>query len=833
MQSSFSAASFSSTSASGSATLPARRTLPMQQSGGSSASGYLYSNTPPQSAAPLPLLAHRPSLSVTAQPTHFSQSARSPSLSSPLSPSASGLPYSFPSSNQLSQLSHIQQQQQQQPQTASVRSLASHTPTVAFSIGKREIFTPSNGFKTISKKLRQRGFRVVTLKSPITPAALKLESTVADASATTATQSASASFAGASGASETDLYPASQGGRGDTSGRMGQTRQAEDPNAMKEPPEIVVIGSPREKFSQGEFTTLKLYLDSATPTNPRSIIYLALEGGESGLPSTSLHPWTLNSSPSSSSMPVGSANQSGAIGGDSAGTTNFNYLLEELGVVVQPDAVVRASYARRPVGGAAVSSQSSSYSAAPSITRATSPSSPTSPPRPFAVSATDASVSVPPLPPQPTHHYYHPKEVLVQGGVLNRGAARAALVVRGYADMGVAGAGTARERASGGMGTAAGQAQISFVYPFGATLVVQRPSVPLLSTGTAAVPLARPVVAAWESPVGIMGAVGAESRAASTGTVTGTGAGLRGGARVVVCGSAAMFSDGYVEKEWNAAVWEVMVGWCAGGGVGVGGAVAGNGVGLAGMMEGSKIEHVVWNAIDAGEPDLCDPHPAPALPSLASTPRPCLDSGTEDLPRDFARLFAGGVFGFDPPRRVTVGGEGHVETVTKDGDIGVGGMVGAKHRKSGPMMWKDLYSALRLPAAPLTLIHPTFETPLPALQPAVFPPVLREPPPPPLELFDLDEEFMEWGQRLGEIGGKCTNLDLEYYILACGDILGVSEKLWTSGVSDEKPSVGAKGDPEQDARKVLEHVLKALVAWKRNDIGLMVAADNGGFEIMG
>lgn len=42
---------------------------------------------------------------------------------------------------------------------------------------------------------------------------------------------------------------------------------------------------------------------------------------------------------------------------------------------------------------------------------------------------------------------------------------------------------------------------------------------------------------------------------------------------------------------------------------------------------------------------------------------------------------------------------------------------------------------------PLTLIIPEFETPMLGLQPAVFPPIVKELPPPPLELFDLDEEF--------------------------------------------------------------------------------------------
>lgn len=52
-----------------------------------------------------------------------------------------------------------------------------------------------------------------------------------------------------------------------------------------------------------------------------------------------------------------------------------------------------------------------------------------------------------------------------------------------------------------------------------------------------------------------------------------------------------------------------------------------------------------------------------------------------------------------------------------------------------------LYDKLGVKKHALTLIHPQFEAPLPPLQPAVFPPAIREPPPPALELFDLDESF--------------------------------------------------------------------------------------------
>ncbi|KAJ1555615.1 Intraflagellar transport protein 52, partial [Cladochytrium tenue] len=47
-----------------------------------------------------------------------------------------------------------------------------------------------------------------------------------------------------------------------------------------------------------------------------------------------------------------------------------------------------------------------------------------------------------------------------------------------------------------------------------------------------------------------------------------------------------------------------------------------------------------------------------------------------------------------------------------------------------------------------------FETPLPPLQPAVFPPALRELPPPSLDLFDLDEQFASEKVRLAQLANK-------------------------------------------------------------------------------
>jgi len=87
-----------------------------------------------------------------------------------------------------------------------------------------------------------------------------------------------------------------------------------------------------------------------------------------------------------------------------------------------------------------------------------------------------------------------------------------------------------------------------------------------------------------------------------------------------------------------------------------------------------------------------------------------------------------------------------------------------------------LYAQLNVKKAPLTLIAPQFDTQLPPLQPAVFPPALREGAPPALDLFDLDEAFAGEKLRLAQLTNKCsdnTAEDLEYFITEGASILGV------------------------------------------------------------
>ena len=110
------------------------------------------------------------------------------------------------------------------------------------------------------------------------------------------------------------------------------------------------------------------------------------------------------------------------------------------------------------------------------------------------------------------------------------------------------------------------------------------------------------------------------------------------------------------------------------------------------------------------------------------------------------------------------------------------------------------YKELGIKHEALRLITPQFETPLPPLQAAVFPPQFRNLPDPQLELFDLDEAFSSEKSRLAQITNKCGEEDIEYYIRECADILGVASKLPNNA---------------HDAKHVLEYVFAHIVEFKK------------------
>ncbi|XP_017397711.2 intraflagellar transport protein 52 homolog isoform X1 [Cebus imitator] len=213
------------------------------------------------------------------------------------------------------------------------------------------------------------------------------------------------------------------------------------------------------------------------------------------------------------------------------------------------------------------------------------------------------------------------------------------------------------------------------------------------------------------------------------------------GGKLAVLGSCHMFSDQYLDKEENSKIMDVVFQWLTTGDI-----------------------HL--NQIDAEDPEISDYVMLPHTATLSKRNRECLQE-SDEIPRDFTTLFDLSIFQLD--------------TTSFHSVIEAHEQLNVKHE-------------------PLQLIQPQFETPLPTLQPAVFPPSFRELPPPPLELFDLDETFSSEKARLAQITNKCTEEDLEFYVRKCGDILGVTSKL---------------PKDQQDAKHILEHVFFQVVEFKK------------------
>ena len=174
-----------------------------------------------------------------------------------------------------------------------------------------------------------------------------------------------------------------------------------------------------------------------------------------------------------------------------------------------------------------------------------------------------------------------------------------------------------------------------------------------------------------------------------------------------------MMSDSYIDKEDNSKVKDVILSFLTS-------------------------DEVQLNKIDAEDPEVSDYTMIPDTSRLSDLPRVCLQE-SEEIPPDYTRLFSTRLFSISTaavPRGITAYKE-----------------LGIKHE-------------------PLRLITPQFETPLPPLQAAVFPPQFRNLPDPQLELFDLDEAFSSEKSRLAQITNKCGEEDVEYYIRECADILG-------------------------------------------------------------
>jgi len=211
--------------------------------------------------------------------------------------------------------------------------------------------------------------------------------------------------------------------------------------------------------------------------------------------------------------------------------------------------------------------------------------------------------------------------------------------------------------------------------------------------------------------------------------------------KLVVLGSIHMISDQYIDKEENSKILDVIVNFLTS-------------------------EDIKLNTIDSEDPEISDYSQLPDVARLSEQLKTCLQE-SDDIPRDITTLFDNSMFKLDTslvPKSIKA------------------------------------FEDLKVKHEALTLITPQFETPLPPLQPAVFPPAFRELPPPSLELFDLDEQFSSEKVRIAQITNKCSDDDLEYYVRECGEILNVTHNL-----------------PQENrtAKHILEHVFTQIVEFKK------------------
>ncbi|CAH1774851.1 unnamed protein product [Owenia fusiformis] len=213
------------------------------------------------------------------------------------------------------------------------------------------------------------------------------------------------------------------------------------------------------------------------------------------------------------------------------------------------------------------------------------------------------------------------------------------------------------------------------------------------------------------------------------------------GGKIAVLGSAHMLCDQYIDREENSKIMDVLFNFLT-------------------------TDDIQLNQIDAEDPEIFDYNMLPNTAKLSEQVKTCLQE-SDEVPRDITTLFESSLFKLDTsmvPRAIRA------------------------------------FEQLNVKHEPLTLITPQFETPLPPLQPAVFPPTFRELPPPALDLFDLDEQFSSEKVRMAQITNKCTDDDMEYYVRECGEVFGVSNKLPANS---------------RDAKHILEYVLHQVVEFKK------------------
>lgn len=201
------------------------------------------------------------------------------------------------------------------------------------------------------------------------------------------------------------------------------------------------------------------------------------------------------------------------------------------------------------------------------------------------------------------YKYLHPKEVFISNGVINREIARVATLL-GSKQKDLS---KSNEQEPAYNNNKPDDAEkdhqgLSFVYPYGVTMNVSKPSIPILSSGFISFPMNRPVAAVWQDG--------------------GLSAPPQGSGRIVVMGSVDIFSDEWLEKEENGKLQEIIFKWLL------------------------RDEHIHLDLIDAEDPDLSEYNHLPDTEALSERFRSCLQE-SEELPQDFTKLFDTELFKYD------------------------------------------------------------------------------------------------------------------------------------------------------------------------------------------
>ncbi|EJK71583.1 hypothetical protein THAOC_06962 [Thalassiosira oceanica] len=228
------------------------------------------------------------------------------------------------------------------------------------------------------------------------------------------------------------------------------------------------------------------------------------------------------------------------------------------------------------------------------------------------------------------------------------------------------------------------------------------------------------------------------------------------GGRVLVVGSADMFADEWLDKEENSELCNVLFRY---------------------LLRQDGL------AFDPSQSVRSDFEPSELLPdvaALASRVKPCLPED-DPLPQDYGALLCDKMYGARSPLDLVP-------------DV------------------MDLYERLGVPYEPLSLVQPEFDTPCPPLRLATHQPKLPELPPPPLELFDLDECLTDVDVRLtaaaaaaaaASANNGCEATAVERFVREAGrSILGLS--------ADNETGRGG----ELATKRILHQVASALFRHK-------------------